>query len=645
MNDNTENKIDNINNTEGKNSMENKVTDGISVGNKTEDSMEIKADRSDKDNTAFDDKEVILEKNIGDLLKDREITTKEYIGLWRAGIITVRDITEQSERDLLAIFNFAEKSCNNIIEILKKYGLTLKEGEKHSASTGFVYDISKSFGRNTEKVNNEKNVIVAAKKKVSDKEASNEREETYDKRLSGEREEFYNKEVVLNKSVDEVGFTVRTYNRLKRADIKTVRDIFRRDKFTLLCNLSFDEGCVAEIVDVMEKYGLILKETPLDDVNVKKAGLNTVDDCLRYGGNALRVVIENGHLTSDVVSYDRKAILNKTIKELLIDGEISTRESNCLSGIGVNTLGGITEMGMFDLLRIGGFGTKSMERVMNVLHKYGLTLKDEGTAADNLGCSENKIDESDDNAYPTEIFRYLNTELDNRLSDIRWEIANMEKNSFEGKDWKETRQGGEYDKKREQLFRLKMLDGLVINVAQTSDESIIKVPVRVVEGVSPEEMKKKEEALEGVESKDTDEPFERLVLCKTENAEISNGEKLAADGCKILRILLKNVTDDFIKVKLSDLYFVDMLGHRIELERNSQSWFDEEYIAPRSERRIYVTAGKELDYKFYWHIMIVVETKEKKAEGKTVTKERVYKIEHDEEQGGFYVDDYFEREI
>ena len=70
-------------------------------------------------------KSVILDTHIDDL----EFSARTYNALKREGLCTLGDISNVTEQKLAKIRNLGEKSCNEVIEKLKEYGLSLKENE------------------------------------------------------------------------------------------------------------------------------------------------------------------------------------------------------------------------------------------------------------------------------------------------------------------------------------------------------------------------------------------------------------------------------------------------------------------------------------------------------------------------------------
>jgi DNA-directed RNA polymerase subunit alpha len=60
----------------------------------------------------------------------------------------------------------------------------------------------------------------------------------------------------LDRSVDELELSVRSYNCLKNADIRTIRDLVQRTEREMLATKNFGKKSLNEIVDLLEKHSL-----------------------------------------------------------------------------------------------------------------------------------------------------------------------------------------------------------------------------------------------------------------------------------------------------------------------------------------------------------------------------------------------------
>lgn len=63
-------------------------------------------------------------------IEDMDLSVRSYNCLKRAGIHTVRDLSEKSEDDMLKVRNLGRKSLEEVFQKLEKYGLSLKNKEE-----------------------------------------------------------------------------------------------------------------------------------------------------------------------------------------------------------------------------------------------------------------------------------------------------------------------------------------------------------------------------------------------------------------------------------------------------------------------------------------------------------------------------------
>ncbi|HEX9000912.1 MAG TPA: DNA-directed RNA polymerase subunit alpha C-terminal domain-containing protein, partial [Blastocatellia bacterium] len=60
----------------------------------------------------------------------------------------------------------------------------------------------------------------------------------------------------LDKSVDELELSVRSYNCLKNSDIKTIRDLVQKSEAEMLKTKNFGRKSLNEIKDILQTMGL-----------------------------------------------------------------------------------------------------------------------------------------------------------------------------------------------------------------------------------------------------------------------------------------------------------------------------------------------------------------------------------------------------
>ncbi len=74
------------------------------------------------------------------------------------------------------------------------------------------------------------------------------------------------------------------------------------------------------------------------------------------------------------ILYEIKLPVQVIDKINLADIDISVKTFNALSRAGIHTIGDLKRCAMHDLMRLRGFGTKSLKEVENLLETYHLTF-------------------------------------------------------------------------------------------------------------------------------------------------------------------------------------------------------------------------------------------------------------------------------
>jgi DNA-directed RNA polymerase subunit alpha len=84
--------------------------------------------------------------------------------------------------------------------------------------------------------------------------------------VASEREDVAEqKESILERSIDELGLTVRSHNCLKRMNINTIGDLIKKKESDLLKVRNFGKKSLQEVQDVLAKLGLSLGSEPEDE--------------------------------------------------------------------------------------------------------------------------------------------------------------------------------------------------------------------------------------------------------------------------------------------------------------------------------------------------------------------------------------------
>ncbi len=144
----------------------------------------------------------------------------------------------------------------------------------------------------------------------------------------------------LCKTIDELDFSVRTYNGLIRAGINTVADLTQLTEEKIIRIRNLGVRGLYEIVEKLSSLGLHLLDPQ-----------KTLQEC-------------SGESEKDKV-------LATTIEEL----DFAWRIYNCLKHAGINTVQDLTERTIEDILGIKNLGRHHLQAIVDKLHSLGLDLK------------------------------------------------------------------------------------------------------------------------------------------------------------------------------------------------------------------------------------------------------------------------------
>lgn len=159
----------------------------------------------------------------------------------------------------------------------------------------------------------------------------------------------------LRLTIEEVGFSVRTFNCLKGAGIETIADLIEKTESDLMTVRNMGKKSLDEIIKKLARLGLSLKEEPSDD------------DFFVEGDIACGGLTE---IASDEVK------LQITIEEL----DLSVRSFNCLERAGINTVADLINLTIEELMQTRNLGKKSVEEIIKKVHDMGLYFLEEDSA-------------------------------------------------------------------------------------------------------------------------------------------------------------------------------------------------------------------------------------------------------------------------
>ena len=168
-------------------------------------------------------------------------------------------------------------------------------------------------------------------------------------------------------TIDDLNFSVRSLNCLKRAGFKNLIDIegLTYEKLSEIRNLRQKDR--KEIVSRLAEYGIIIKS---------EAELVEETETLEYVLKAKAEAMAQAR--DEVIRYfeqpDRE---NNKIFMPIEELEFSIKTFNCLKRAGIYTLRDLKELTEEDLDRIRNLGSKSKEEIISKLEEYGVINENE----------------------------------------------------------------------------------------------------------------------------------------------------------------------------------------------------------------------------------------------------------------------------
>ena len=174
----------------------------------------------------------------------------------------------------------------------------------------------------------------------------------------------YFEDKVLSMKVEELDFSSRTLNALKRSGINTVEEVISYTEDEIIKVRNIGETGFAEIWKKLHGLGLAFRERDI---------------------YTMGMLLERPEVKGEKV-------LEMTIEEL----DFSVRTYTCLKRAGINTVDDLLQRTESDMIKIKNLGKKSLEEVIFKLNALGLSLMDEPEILMGDVLEPNFIDENDD---------------------------------------------------------------------------------------------------------------------------------------------------------------------------------------------------------------------------------------------------------
>jgi DNA-directed RNA polymerase subunit alpha len=154
---------------------------------------------------------------------------------------------------------------------------------------------------------------------------------------------------VLEIPVTDFELSVRSRNCLKKMNIRSLGDLTRVSRDSLLSSKNFGETSLKEIEDMLTSKGLRLGQSLEEGASPE----------FRFRVPAMQL------------SEEQQAVLGKPVTDL----NLSVRARKCMNRLGLQTFGDLIQRTADELLESKNFGMTSLNEVREKLQLFGLTLR------------------------------------------------------------------------------------------------------------------------------------------------------------------------------------------------------------------------------------------------------------------------------
>ena len=197
-----------------------------------------------------------------------------------------------------------------------------------------------------------------------------------------EIEDALDRHINARDAIEELDFTVRTHNCLKRAGINTIADLQAKTEEDLKKVRNLGRRSFEEVLAVLFANGFRIKDDPEEPV-VYKFGSRVAETNIRsyvLDSNGHLVdffTISNSNTTDTTDSNDANCNPSVLTTEDVIEKlDMSVRAFNCLKRRGIDQIGELVELTYEDLIRTRNLGIRNIVEVLVLLFDNGFRFKD-----------------------------------------------------------------------------------------------------------------------------------------------------------------------------------------------------------------------------------------------------------------------------
>ena len=299
----------------------------------------------------------IMHSNVDEL----ELSVRAYNGIKRAGINTVEELMQRTPEEMLNVRNLGQSAVDEIIERLSEFDLSLKGDVEYGNDKAKVLGVENIDELNIDDMGLSVRSFNCLKRagintlgdltrrtpedmmKVRNLGRKNLEEILWKMReygvwLEGEEPPKNNliPSDVDGMTIEEMNLTIRSYNCLKRAGIRTVADLRSRTPDDMMKVRNLGRRSLEEVIDKMKELGVEFSSGEDEE--------------------------ENASMPSGDI--------DEKISILDLGFELRTR--NCLWRAGIYTLGDLVSRTPEDMMKVRNLGRKSLEEVCEKMKELGV---------------------------------------------------------------------------------------------------------------------------------------------------------------------------------------------------------------------------------------------------------------------------------
>ena len=197
-----------------------------------------------------------------------------------------------------------------------------------------------------------------------------------------EIENALDRHITARDAIEELDFTVRTHNCLKRAGINTIADLQAKTEEDLKKVRNLGRRSFEEVLAVMFANGFRIKDDPEEPVEYKfssrVAETNIRNYVLDSDGHLIDFFIISNSNTADTTDSNEASCNSSvlTTEDLIEKLDMSVRAFNCLKRRGIDQIGELVELTYEDLIRTRNLGIRNVVEVIVLLFDNGFRFKD-----------------------------------------------------------------------------------------------------------------------------------------------------------------------------------------------------------------------------------------------------------------------------